>query len=207
MSRPARPALAFAFLACASGPAMAQTAPATTAKRCDIVVQSQAGGVIEMISGLTTKAGLPAPPPVTWRPAASSGAAELVVAYQNAAPAGLGEPSGLYIRFPIEPHTPPDSTVLDIRSANGRNWRFPGQAVEQGPGDTAFVEFNEDLAYGRALLGAIADGQTVSISVQHYDRAVGSVTFGTASQRPRDLLVAQARRKFETGDPASCQGG
>ncbi len=185
---------------------LAQTPPAAPAKRCDIVVQSQAGGVIELISGLNTKAGLPAPPLITWRPAASSGAAELIVAYDKAVATGLGEPSGLYVRFPIEPNTPPEGTILDIR-ANGRNWRFPGQGVEQGRSDTGFIEFGEDLAYGRALLSAIADGQLLSISVQHYDRAVGAVTFGTASQRPRDLLVTQAWRKLETADAAACQGG
>jgi hypothetical protein len=179
------------------GSALAQ-APAV---RCDVVVQSQSGGMIEVLSADKATAS----PQITWRPASSSLAAELLVAFQGSSLAALGEPSGVYIRFPIEPRTPPESTTLNIRTANGRYWRFVGQAVERDAPDAAYVEFGQDLAYGRALLSAISDGQPVTISVEHYDRTVGSTVFGTAALRARDVLLAQAKRKFETADPAMCK--
>jgi hypothetical protein len=171
------------------------------AVRCDVVVQSQAGGMIEVLSATQATA----PPQITWRPASSSLGAELLVGFQGSSLAALGEPSGVHIRFPIEPRQPPESTTLNIRTQNGRYWRFVGQAVEQGAPDAAYVEFGQDLAYGRAMLSAIADGQTLTISVEHYDRTVGSTTFGTTALRARDVLLAQARRKFETADPAMCK--
>jgi hypothetical protein len=190
-------ALALSLGLGASGAALAQ-APVV---RCDVVVQSQAGGMVEVLSGAQASA----PPQITWRPAASSLRVELLVAYQGSSLTSLGEPSGVYIRFPMEAGAPPESTILNVRTQTGRYWRFVGQAHERGSQDYGYVEFGADLAYGRALLSAIADGLLLTISVDHYDRTGGVTTFGTAAQRPRDVLLDQARRKFEAGDPAMCK--
>jgi hypothetical protein len=181
----------------ASGAALAQ-APVV---RCDVVVQSQVGGMIEVQSGLLASA----PPQITWRPAASSLRVELLVAFQGSSMMSLGEPSGVYIRFPMEAGAPPESTIINVRTQTGRYWRFVGQAHEKGSEDYGYVQFGADLAYGRALLSAIADGLPLSISVDHYDRTGGATAFGTASQRARDVLLDQARRKFEAGDPTMCK--
>jgi hypothetical protein len=190
-------ALALSLGLGASGAAQAQ-APVV---RCDVVAQSQAGGMIEVVSGAQASD----PPRITWRPAATSLKAELLVAYQGSSLTSLGEPSGVYIRFPLEASAPAENTILNIRAQNGRYWRFVGQAHERGSEDYGYVEFGPDLAYGRALLSAIADGLPLSISVDHYDRTVGSTTFGTAAQHARDVLLDQARRRFEAGDPAMCK--
>jgi hypothetical protein len=171
------------------------------AVRCDVVVESQAGGMIEVLSGAQATT----PPQITWRPASSSRAAQLLVAFQGSSLDALGEPSGVYIRFPLEANTPPESTTLNIHTQNGRYWRFAGQAVEKDSAEIGYVEFGEDLAYGRALLSAIADGQPVTISVEHYDRTIGNTLFGTSALRARDVLLAQAKRKFETADPEMCK--
>jgi hypothetical protein len=181
----------------ASGTVLAQ-APAV---RCDVVVQSQAGGMIEVLSAAQAAA----PPQITWRPAASSLRAELLVAFQGSSLSALGEPSGVYIRFPMEAGSPPESTILNIRTQTGRYWRFVGQAHERGAEDYGYVEFGSDLAYGRALLSAIADGLLLTISVDHYDRTGGATTFGTAAQHARDVLLDVARRKVEAGDPTMCK--
>jgi hypothetical protein len=181
----------------ASGAALAQ-APAV---QCDVVMQSQAGGMIEVRSGAQASA----PPLITWRPAASSLRVELLVIYQGSSLTGFSEPSGVYLRFPMEAGTPPESTILNVRTQTGRYWRFVGQGHERGPEDFGFVQFGAELAYGRALLSAIADGLPLSISVDHYDRSLGNTVFGTAAQHARDALLEQARRKFEAGDPAMCK--
>jgi hypothetical protein len=177
------------------GPALGQSAKT----QCDIVVQSQAGGTIEVVSA----AQLAAAPRIVWRPTPSNGRLELLVAFQGATLAGLGEPSGVLVRFPLDADDLPDGVTLNIQSRNGRQWRFKGQGRDPG-GDTGYVAFGQDLVYGRALLGAIADGQEISISVERYDRIVGSTAFNLENLRARDALLVQARRKFEGADPAMC---
>jgi hypothetical protein len=182
-----------------SGPALAQSA---RAKSCDVVVESQTGGVIEVMSGAT----LTTPPRISWRPTTSSRAAELWVSYKGGTLDALGEPSAVMIRFPVEENGRAENTTLNIKIPNGRNWRFAGQGLVKGAEDLAYVTFGDDLIYGRALLGAIADGQTLTISLERYDGVAGSATIGTANLRARDVLLAQAKRKFEAADPASCGG-
>lgn len=177
------------------GPALAQ--PAKT--QCDIVAQSPSGGMIEVVSA----AQLTALPRIVWRPTPSNGRIQLMVAYQGSTLAGLGEPSGLLIRFPLDTDDLPDGVTLSIQSQNGRQWRFKGQGRDPS-GDTGYVAFDEDLVYGRALLGAVADGQRITISAERYDRVVGSTAFSLEDLRARDALVVQARRRFEAAGPADC---
>jgi hypothetical protein len=120
---------------------------------------------------------------------------------------GLGEPTGVHLRFRIPENTAPDSATVFIRSANGRAWRFVGQGLEHGADDAAFIEFGDDLVYGRALLGALADGQDLTVSVERYDSVGGATQFASANLRARDALLAQARRKFEAADPTMCKAG
>jgi hypothetical protein len=180
---------------CIGGTAWAQTQ--TT--RCDIVVQSQAGGMLEVISA----AQLTQPPQVIWRPTPSNGRLELLVSFEQATLESLGEPSGVLIRFPLAADDLPEGIALNIQGQNGRQWRFKGQ-VRDPQGDSGYVSFGQDLVYGRALLGAIADGQGLTISAERYDRVVASTTFGLANLRARDALLVQARRRFEAADPAMC---
>jgi hypothetical protein len=187
-----------------ASPAAAQipappTKPQTT--QCDVVLQSQAGGMVEVVSG----AQLSAPPRIVWRPTPSNGRIELLVAFAGTFD-NIGEPAGVLIRFPLDANDPPDGVALNITSQNGRAWRFTGQAKDPG-GETGHVEFDEKLVYGRALLGAIAAGQRLTISAQRYDRIVGTTLFSLEDQRARDALLAQARRKFETADPTVCKRG
>lgn len=176
-------------------PAFAQ-APVT---QCDIVVQSQAGGMIEVIStGKLTES-----PQIVWRPTPSNGRIEMLVFFPGDALAGLGEPSGLLMRFPLAASDPPDGVTLAIQSHNGRQWRFKGQTRDRDA-ESGYVAFDQSLVYGRALLGAIADGQGLTISAERYDRIMGSTTFGLENLRARDALLVQARRKLEAADPAMC---
>jgi hypothetical protein len=176
------------------------------ALQCDIVVQSQTGGQIEVISAPQAPgAPLLAAPRIVWRPMASSSRAQLWVSYEGSTLTSLGEPTGVHFSFRIPEKTAADSATLFVKSANGRNWRFVGQGLERGADDAAYVEFGEDLVYGRALLGALADGQNLTVSVERYDAASGGTLFESADLRARDALLAQARRKFEAADPTMCK--
>jgi len=172
--------------------------------RCDIVVQSQTGGQIEVLSDWRV-AGTPPALRITWRPLASSPRAQLWVSYQNGALTGLGEPTGVHFSFRIPEKTAADSATLFVKSAKGRTWRFVAQGLERGSDTVAYVEFSDDLVYGRALLGALADGQDLSVAVERYDAVSAGVQFASADLRARDALLAQARRKFEAADPTMCQ--
>jgi hypothetical protein len=173
--------------------------------RCDIVVQSQAGGQIEVLSDWPI-AGAPQPAPrITWRPLASSPRAQVWISYQNGALTGLGEPTGVHFSFRIPEKTAADGATLFVKSANGRTWRFVAQGLERGSDTVAYVEFGDDLVYGRALLGALADGQDLSVAVERYDAVSASTVFAAADLRARDALLVQARRKFEAADPTMCQ--
>ncbi|MEI9890448.1 MAG: hypothetical protein WDN45_07425 [Caulobacteraceae bacterium] len=89
--------------------------------------------MVEVVSGAPVTGDLvSAGPKVTWRPAASSRAAQMMVALPESAMTGTGEPTGLYIRFPIEAQEPPDTVTLNVRAANGRYWRFTGQGPRTG---------------------------------------------------------------------------
>jgi len=171
--------------------------------RCDIVVQSQSGGQIEVLADGPV-AGAPHPR-ITWRPLASSPRAQLWVSYKNSALTGLGEPTGVHFSFRIPEKTAPESATLFVKSANGRTWRFVAQGLERGSDTIAYVEFGDDLVYGRAVLGALADGQDLSVAVERYDAVSASTLFASADLRARDALLAQARRKFEASDPTMCK--
>ena len=132
-------------------PALALAAPAfaqAPVTQCDIIVQSQAGGMIEVIS--TGK--LTEPPQIVWRPTPSNGRIEMLVFFPGDAGAALGEPSGLLMRFPLAASDPPDGVTLAIQSRNGRQWRFKGQSRDR-EGESGYVAFDQTLVYGRALLG------------------------------------------------------
>jgi len=194
------PVLLFALALITAGSARAASL------QCDIEVGSAAGGIIEVISAPSTPdAPRTAAPTILWRPSASGRKTQLIVAYQGSTLEALGEPSGVHILFPIEPRSAANSATLAITSPNGRTWRFVGQALEPGTDDTAYVEFGESLVYGRALLGAIADGQDLTIAVERYDRVGAGTKFGLSNLRARDALLAQAKRKFENADPAMCK--
>ena len=199
------PAFALVLAGFAAASVLAGSAAAATVE-CDIIVQSASGGEIEVFSGATT-AGAPrtAPPTIIWRPASNSRQTQLMVAYEGSTLAAFGEPSGVHIRFPIEENSTPDSGTIVVASPNGRTWRFVGQALERGSNDTAYVEFRDTLVYGRALLGAIATGQDLTISVERYDRIGSGARFATANLRARDALLALAKRKFDAADPESCR--
>ncbi len=190
----------FAFASVLAGSAAASTV------ECDIIVQSATGGELEVFSGQTVP-GAPriAPPTIIWRPASNSRQTQLMVAYEGSTLTALGEPSGVHIRFPIEENATADSGTIVVTSPNGRTWRFVGQALERGSNDRAYVEFGENLVYGRALLGAISTGQDLTISVDRYDRIGNGARFASANLRARDALLALAKRKFDAADPESCR--
>jgi hypothetical protein len=190
---------ALLFAGALAGPALSQTAPI---KPCDVAAESQTGGLIEVLAGAT----LATPPQISWRPPTSNRAAELWVSYRNATLSALGEPTGVMIRFPVEENGRAENTTLNIKIASGRNWRFAGQGLDKRAEDIAFVSFGDDLVYGRALLGAIADGQTLTISLERYNQVMASATLGNANLRARDALLAQAKRRFETAIPGTCVG-
>ena len=154
--------------------------------------------MIEVVSGDQ----LAAPPRIIWRPTPSNGRIALLVAFPGTLDT-IGEPTGVLIRFPLDANDPPDGVALAVTSQNGRAWRFTGQVKDPG-GESGHVEFDDKLVYGRALLGAIADGQRLTISAQRYDRTVATTLFGLEDLRARDALLAQARRKFEAADPSVC---
>jgi hypothetical protein len=192
-----------ALTACVAGFALfAGSASAQTrATQCDIVMQSQSGGMVEV----TTTAQLAAPPRIVWRPTPSNGRIELLVAFEGTLD-NIGEPRGVLIRFPLEANDLPEGIAVNVQSGNGRTWRFTGQTRDEG-GETGHIEFDDKLVYGRALLGAIADGQRLTISAQRYDRTVGATMFGLENLRARDALLAQAKRKFDAADPSVCTRG
>ena len=184
-----------------AGTALAQPAAAPPGT-CDVVAQSQVGGLVEAV----TAGAKAAPAHVVWRPPASNGRIEVLVSYHGPLD-NIGEPDGVLMRFPLDPNDPPDTVALVVTSTNGRQWRFTGQVRDPGGDATGHVEFDDKLVYGRALLGAIADGQKLSIVAERYDRTLATTLFSMDNQRARDVLVAQAKRRIESGDPTACPKG
>jgi hypothetical protein len=184
-------------------PALAQAADAP-GKTCDVVVQSRNGGMLDVQPAPRTPGAPDSASQIVWRPSASGPQMELWVIYPAGPLTSLGEPSGLIIRFHTEADLAPDSTNLIVKSQNGRIWRFNGKMIEFGKDGAAAVKFDQDWTYGRGLLGAIADNQPLSMSVEQDTKVVGSETFALSNIDARDRLLAQARAALESSAPESC---
>jgi hypothetical protein len=181
-------------------------APASAATmQCDVVVQSQSGGEVEMRSSPQPE-GAPRTvlPTVIWRPAPSNSRVAFWVAYHPDTLTELNEPYGVLIEYALAAKAAAPSSAVIVRDQKGRVWRFTGKAAENKTDDVADVEFGTEFPYGRALLGAIADGQPLTMSVERDGLVVSTTQFGSGAIRARDLLLAEARKKFQAADPMFC---
>ncbi len=181
---------------CLAGPAAAQPTP--PAKPCTVAVESRMGGFIESIPAKGAAASQ-----VIWQPIATAPGVVLLVIYGEGALAHMDEPGGVLIRF----HTPGDRTdSLSVRvtARNGRAWRFDGAAIVTDPGGQAHLAIGLDWPYGRGVLAAIAEGQSLTISVEQDGQVLSSSGFGLSNIDARDTLLAQARAKVQAADPATC---
>jgi hypothetical protein len=185
------------------GPALAHAADAP-AKSCDVVVQTRNGGLLDILPAPRPPAGPGGASQIVWRPPSSGPALELWVVYPPGTLVRLGEPSGLIVGFQTQPNLPTDGVMLIVKTQNGRSWRFTGKMIEFGKDGEARVKFDQDFAYGRGLLGAIADSQSLSMSVEQDNQVIASQSFVLTNIDARDRLLAQARAEVEGTQPGSC---
>lgn len=195
-------ALAASALLLVSAPAYATTL------QCDVVVQSQSGGEVEMRSSPQPD-GAPRTvlPTVIWRPAPSNTRVMFWVAYHPDTLTELNEPAGVLIEYALAAKAAAPSSAVIVHDQKGRVWRFSGKAAENKAEDVADVEFGPEFPYGRALLGAVTDGQPLTMSVERDGLVVSTTQFGSNAMRARDLLFAEARKKFQAADPQFCRNG
>jgi len=192
--------LAGLTVALALGATQATAQQAQPAKDCDVVVDSRAAGAIEM---------RPAPEEgsassqIVWRPVASGSSVLLLVTYAGPT-AHLNEPRGVFIEFRVKADLAPDSTTVSVKAANGRSWSFEGKSIAFGKDNRAQVTFGPEWTYGRGLISAIANNQSLTISVQQDGRAIAGESFALSNIDARDLLLAHAQAKFRA-DPAACR--
>jgi hypothetical protein len=185
------------------GPMLAHAADAPP-KACEVVVQTRNGGLLDVLPA-ARQAGSPgAAAQIVWRPPTSGSSVQFLVVYPPGPLTRLGEPSGLMIGFQIQPNLPTDSAMLIVKAQNGRSWRFNGAMIEFGKDSQATVKFEQDWAYGRGLLGAIADSQPLSMSVEQAGKPVAGESFALGNIDARDRLLAQARAQVESAEPGGC---
>jgi hypothetical protein len=181
--------LALGLIAALTATAAQAQAPAPEDK-CDIVVQSRTGGLIEVTPAKASAQGQ-----ILWRPVGSGPGLILLVAYPPASLARFAEPSGVVILFQPKDQANPETLSVQVKTRNGRAWRFSGPAIAFSK-DEARIAFGQEWPYGRGLLGAIADGQDLTMAVQENDQTLNQESFSLGNIDARDTLLAQARARF-----------
>ena len=182
-----------------SGAAQAQQPP--LAKVCRVQVDSRAAGTIEVSA--PSQAIPPAPPRLVWQPVASGPNVMLLIFYGEGALAHMDEPEGLFIRFRT-PGARADSLSVQVRSSNGRAWRFDGASIVTEPDNLAHIAFGLDWPYGRGVLAAVAENRSLTISVEQDGQVLNSAGFGLSNIEARDTLLAEARSKAKGLDVSAC---
>ena len=180
-----------AVLLAAATEAQAQPAvPAPSGDKCDIVVQSHTAGLIEVTPAKASAQGQ-----ILWRPVATGPGLILLVAYPPADLARLAEPSGVVILFQPKDQDDPATLSVQVKTKNGRAWRFSGQSIVFAK-DQARIAFGPEWPYGRGLLSAIAENLDLTMAVQDNDQTETQNSFVLGNIDARDTLLAQARARF-----------
>jgi hypothetical protein len=207
MTRNAAPAMLAFVLLLAAGVGRAQTVSAPppaaqpAAKPCAVTAQSRTGGAIEIMASVPGQA---PGAQLVWQPVATGPGVILWITYPASAIARMDEPSGLLIRFRVPANTNLERVSVQVTARNGRAWRFDGKSIKADGADAAQVAFGLDWPYGRGLISAVAEAETLTVSVQSDEANLDKESFALSNIDARDLLLAQARAKFKALGATSC---
>jgi hypothetical protein len=175
----------------------------STPLQCDTPLHSKGRDSIEVVTGYqnpTVASGAQ----VYWHPAPSSAPIDLTIVYLGANLDALGSPSGGHVDISAGIVKPGTANSVSIRILGGESWQFPIHEATFNPYRQKIYQIGFFQGKHMGLISAIGQGKRIEIDVNNDGVLQKRVTFDLSHTRIRDALLASAKSRIVSHDPAVC---